>query len=136
MLFDTRDAIEAPPGPGGDTRGPGMAALRTILSALDIPELEPVPRDHVLTKTFYLLRSFPGRFASGQLWVEATPRANDDEPRQPPGARRRRRLLDHHHVERSRRRLGDAAGRPADAAAGLRPSRASANSRSAPASTS
>ena len=49
-----------------------MVALRNILSALDIPELEPVPRDHVLTKTFYLLKDFPGRFASGQLWVEAT----------------------------------------------------------------
>ena len=80
VLFDTRDAVEAPPGVGGSTRGPGMTALRGILSALDIPELEPVPRDHVLTKTFYLLKEFPGRFASGQLWVEATPTANDDEP--------------------------------------------------------
>ena len=60
MLFDTRDALEAPPGPGGATRGPGMVALRTILSSLDIPELEPVPRDHVLTKTFYpAARTFP-----------------------------------------------------------------------------
>ncbi len=80
VLFDTRDAVEAPPGSGGETRGPGMVALRSILSALDIPELEPVPRDHVLTKTFYLLKEFPGRFTSGQLWVEATPAANDDEP--------------------------------------------------------
>ena len=113
-----------------------MLALRAILSSLDIPELEPVPRDHVLTKTFYLLRDFPGRFNTGQLWVEALPRDDDDEAAEPPGARRRRRLVDHHHLERSRRRLGDAAGRPADAAAGLRPSRASANSPSAPASTS
>jgi len=80
VLFDTRDAVEAPPGPGGSTRGPGMEALRGILSSLDIPELEPVPRDHVLTKTFYLLRDFPGRFNTGQLWVEALPAANDDEP--------------------------------------------------------
>ena len=28
VLFDTRDAVEAPPGPGGATRGPGMVALR------------------------------------------------------------------------------------------------------------
>jgi hypothetical protein len=77
VLFDTRDALEAPPGPGGANRSPGMVALRQILSSLDIPELEPVPRDHVLTKTFYLLRDFPGRFASGQLWVEAT--ATDSE---------------------------------------------------------
>ena len=79
VLFDTRDAIMAPPGPGGEARAPGMVALRTILSSLDIPELEPVPRDHVLTKTFFLLKDFPGRFASGQLWVEATQTAKDDE---------------------------------------------------------
>ena len=52
-----------------------MMELRQILSSLDIPELEPVPRDHVLTKTFYLLRDFPGRFDGGQLWVEALPSA-------------------------------------------------------------
>jgi len=80
VLFDTRDAIEAPAGAGGETRGPGMQALRAILSSLDIPELEPVRRDHVLTKTFYLLKDFPGRFSSGQLWVEALPAVNDDEP--------------------------------------------------------
>jgi len=79
VLFDTRDAVDAPPGPGGEMRGPGMVALRTILSSLDIPELEPVPHDHVLTKTFFLLRDFPGRFTNGQLWVEALPAENEDE---------------------------------------------------------
>ena len=84
ILFDTRDAVEAPPGPGGENRSAGMMALRSILSGLDIPELEPVPRDHVLTKTFFLLRDFPGRFSNGQLWVEATPpQPADDEPRRP-----------------------------------------------------
>ena len=71
VLFDTRDAVMAPPGTGGENRSPGMIALRGILSSLDIPELEPIPRDHVLTKTFYLLRDFPGRFNTGQLWVES-----------------------------------------------------------------
>jgi uncharacterized protein DUF4159/aerotolerance regulator-like protein len=79
MLFDTRDAVLAPPGPGGEARSPGMAELRSILSSLDIPELEPVPRDHVLTKTFFLLRDFPGRFTSGQLWVEALQSADKEE---------------------------------------------------------
>ena len=50
------------PAPAARCSGPGMVALRSILSSLDIPELEPVPRDHVLTKTFFLLRDFPGRF--------------------------------------------------------------------------
>jgi hypothetical protein len=79
VLFDTRDAIDSPPGPSGEVRSPGMLQLRKILSSLDIPQLEPVPRDHVLTKTFYLLRDFPGRFSNGQLWVEALPATDDQE---------------------------------------------------------
>jgi hypothetical protein len=79
VLFDTRDAVEAPPGPGGESQTPGMMTLRTILSSLDVPELEPVPKEHVLTKTFYLLRDFPGRFNSGPTWVETLPREDEDE---------------------------------------------------------
>jgi hypothetical protein len=79
VLFDTRDAVEAPAGPNGESQTPGMQALRDILSSLDVPELEPVPREHVLTKTFYLLRDFPGRFSSGQTWVEALPHEDEDE---------------------------------------------------------
>jgi hypothetical protein len=79
VLFDTRDAIEATPGESGVSQTQGMLALRNILSALDVPELEPVPREHVLTKTFYLLRDFPGRFNTGQTWVETLPRDDDDE---------------------------------------------------------
>jgi hypothetical protein len=78
VVFDTRDAIEAPPGDGA-SQTPGMLALRNILSSLDVPELEPVPREHVLTKTFYLLRDFPGRFNTGQTWLETLPREDDDE---------------------------------------------------------
>jgi hypothetical protein len=83
VLFDTRDALEAPAGPGGESRGPGMMALREILSSLDIPELEPVSGDHVLTKTFFLLRDFPGRFNNGRLWVEALPAADEDQGERP-----------------------------------------------------
>jgi Domain of unknown function (DUF4159)/Aerotolerance regulator N-terminal len=83
VLFDTRDALMAPPGPGGEARSPGMAELRSILSSLDIPELEPVPRDHVLTKTFFLLRDFPGRYTGGQLWVEALPAEGEEEQTRP-----------------------------------------------------
>ena len=83
VLFDTRDAVEAPPGAGGESQTPGMQALRGILSSLDVPELEPVPREHVLTKTFYLLRDFPGRFNSGQTWVETLPREEEDEASRP-----------------------------------------------------
>jgi Domain of unknown function (DUF4159)/Aerotolerance regulator N-terminal len=79
VIFDTRDAIEAPPGENGASQTAGMLTLRNILSGLDVPELEPVPREHVLTKTFYLLRDFPGRYNTGQTWVETLPRDDDDE---------------------------------------------------------
>ena len=38
-----------------------------------MPPLEPVPLDHVLTKAFYILRDFPGRWTGGKVWVEALP---------------------------------------------------------------
>ena len=118
VLFDTRDAIMAPPGPGGANRSPGMLALRNILSSLDIPELEPVSRDHVLTKTFFLLqrlsRPLQLRPALGR---SAADRRRAGRREQAAGARRRRRLLHHHQLERFCRRLGDAQRRPGHAAA-------------------
>ncbi|TDR93331.1 DUF4159 domain-containing protein [Enterovirga rhinocerotis] len=78
VIFDTRDAMSARPG-GQPT--PEGQALRRMLATLDIPELEPVSRDHVLTKTFYLLDAFVGRYATGQTWVEALPPAAEGERR-------------------------------------------------------
>ncbi|MBS9478561.1 DUF4159 domain-containing protein [Ancylobacter sp. VKM B-3255] len=80
IVFDTRDAETVLPGSNG-AGSPANDTLRAILAGLDIPELEPVPRDHVLTKAFYLLRDFPGRFTGGATWVEALPATNDDEER-------------------------------------------------------
>jgi hypothetical protein len=71
VLFDTRDADVA--GSGGTT--PEAQALQLIASGLDIPPLEPMPADHVLTRTFYLLQDFPGRHPRGTVWVEAAPMA-------------------------------------------------------------
>lgn len=71
ILFDTRDRQLSLPGVNGNTTGPGSKALRMILSDLDIPPLEIVPQSHVLTKAFYLLQNFPGRWTGGPLWVEA-----------------------------------------------------------------
>lgn len=76
ILFDTRDEAASFSFGGGGSISPQTSNLRTLLEALDIPPLEPVPDDHVLTKSFYLLDSFPGRFASGPLWVEALPEAD------------------------------------------------------------
>ena len=69
ILFDTRDAPDAELSPDGMT--PQRRALRRILEKLDIPPLERVPKTHVLTRSFFLLRSFPGRFAGPEPWVEA-----------------------------------------------------------------
>ncbi|TPW32867.1 DUF4159 domain-containing protein [Pararhizobium mangrovi] len=76
VLFDTRDQLGSLGGDGAVT--PQTQRLRAILANLDVPPLEPVPDDDVLTKAFYILRSFPGRYAGGRMWVEATP---DDEGR-------------------------------------------------------
>jgi hypothetical protein len=71
ILFDLRDD-----GAGADALNGGATAsseaLRRILAKLDIPPLEPVPAAHVLTKSFYLLDRFPGRYDGGKLWVEHT----------------------------------------------------------------
>ncbi|WP_207483383.1 DUF4159 domain-containing protein [Arenibaculum pallidiluteum] len=65
ILFDTRDGrFGAGGGPGGDR-------LQELVEGLDVPALAPAPPEHVLTKSFYLLQDFPGRYAGGEVWVEA-----------------------------------------------------------------
>ncbi len=71
ILFDTRDAGEVVPGPFGTAAGSRQRLLR-LVGGIKIPPLEPIPPNHVLTKSFYLLHEFPGREAGGQLWVEPT----------------------------------------------------------------
>jgi Domain of unknown function (DUF4159)/Aerotolerance regulator N-terminal len=80
VIFDTRDALTARPG-GPST--PEADWLRTLLKGVDVPELEPVPRDHVVTKSFYLIDAFVGRTDMGQTWIEALPPPdpNDRAPR-------------------------------------------------------
>lgn len=80
IIFDTRDYGSGMP-TGSSLEGRNGAALKRVLGALDVPRLEPVPEDHVLTKAFYLLRSFPGRWEGGQLWVEATSESEGENRR-------------------------------------------------------
>jgi len=68
IIFDTRDQ-----GVSATDTGTQNKALTRLIGQLDIPPLEPVPENHVLTKSFYLMRSFPGRYDGGSLWVEAEP---------------------------------------------------------------
>ncbi|SFR15185.1 DUF4159 domain-containing protein [Poseidonocella sedimentorum] len=69
ILFDTRDADVA--GYGGAS--PEARRLQQIAAPLDLPPLEPLPEDHVLTRAFYLLQDFPGRHNGRAVWVEAAP---------------------------------------------------------------
>ncbi|HVC50865.1 MAG TPA: DUF4159 domain-containing protein [Stellaceae bacterium] len=69
ILFDTRDADQQIPGRFGTGAASRQELLR-LVHGIKIPPLEPIPPDHVLTKSFYLLHDFPGREAGGQLWVE------------------------------------------------------------------
>jgi hypothetical protein len=70
ILFDTRDANISGSFGGGTKKA---RKLQEIAARLDIPRLEPVPEDHVLTRSFYLLRDFPGRHMGPPVWVEAAP---------------------------------------------------------------
>lgn len=69
VLFDTRDQFSSIE--NSNDASPNTQRLRDILANLDIPPLEPVPADHVLTKSFYLLTNFPGRYSGSPLWVQA-----------------------------------------------------------------
>jgi len=76
ILFDTRDQGTSLPGAYGaaDT----ARRLQTLLAGVRIPALTAVPPDHVLTKSFYLMQDFPGRWIGGTLWVEPVEdRTND-----------------------------------------------------------
>jgi len=65
LLIDTRNGSSL--GVESD-----FSALKTLLEGLDAPALAPVPSDHVLTRSFYLLDSFQGRYADRRLWIEAS----------------------------------------------------------------
>lgn len=66
VVFDTGDE--------GDRvlrAGQPHPGLQRVTEGLDIPRLVEAPEDHVLTKSFYLLQVFPGRWANGPIYVQA-----------------------------------------------------------------
>lgn len=73
IVFDTRDDERAVA--GLDT--PERAALREILGQIDTPPLTPLPRDHVLTRSFYLLDDLSGRMDDNPVWVQSAGSDND-----------------------------------------------------------
>ncbi|MBT3370856.1 MAG: DUF4159 domain-containing protein [Rhodospirillaceae bacterium] len=76
IVFDSRDAGNGMPlmrrRLGAGARGGSSASerLRQLLSRLDLPPVAPVPQGHVLTRSFYLLQDFPGRYVGAPVWVE------------------------------------------------------------------
>ncbi|HLO77128.1 MAG TPA: DUF4159 domain-containing protein, partial [Magnetospirillum sp.] len=43
--------------------------LRQLTQRLAVPPLGQMTEDHVLTRSFYLLKEMPGRFAGGTVWI-------------------------------------------------------------------
>ncbi|MCH8168792.1 MAG: DUF4159 domain-containing protein, partial [Proteobacteria bacterium] len=63
--------------------GFGAAAaidLRQIARALNLPPLAPIDQDHVLSRSFYLLAAFPGRWRGARVWTEAPPPGESRRP--------------------------------------------------------
>lgn len=67
ILFDTKDGNALLPG----SDGPGAQRLRAMLDGVDLPALAPVPEEHALTRSFYLLQDFPGRYVGAPVWLDA-----------------------------------------------------------------
>lgn len=77
ILFDTREQGSV----NTSILGMGSSAsakLRNLIGELDIPPLMRVPPDHALTRAFYLLDRFPGRWAGGAVWVERRGEQHND----------------------------------------------------------
>jgi hypothetical protein len=71
LIIDTQDAPIA----ANQTTSP----LRRLLGSLDIPELSPIPKNHVITRTYFLLEKIVGRYSQGETWIEALPILKDDD---------------------------------------------------------
>lgn len=65
LMLDTADEAER-----SFRAGSAHPGLARVTDGLNIGRLSPVPDDHVLTKSFYLTRVFPGRWANGPVYVE------------------------------------------------------------------
>ena len=76
ILFDLRESsgtLNSALGSMGNAQ-----YLQQLTSGLDIPELEPIPSGHVMTRSFYLLESFPGRNNNRDFWAERTDQYRND----------------------------------------------------------
>jgi hypothetical protein len=65
IVIDTRDS-----GSGAGFAPGTEEALRRIARSLIVPPLAPLSGEHVLSRAFYLLSDFPGRFTGDTVWVQ------------------------------------------------------------------
>jgi hypothetical protein len=65
IVIDTRDS-----GSGAGFAPGTENALRRIAHSLIVPPLAPLSGEHVLSRSFYLLSDFPGRFTGDTVWVQ------------------------------------------------------------------
>jgi hypothetical protein len=73
ILVDTRDS-----GSGAGFAPGTENAFRRIAQGLTVPALAPLSTDHVLSRSFYLLNDFPGRFTGEPVWAQRDQdRSND-----------------------------------------------------------
>lgn len=68
ILLDTRD--QAISNQADEARIGSTTLLQQMLSGLNLPALSVVSRGHALTQSFYLIDQFPGRWDTGEVWVE------------------------------------------------------------------
>jgi len=66
LVIDTQDG-------GSGFSSARSVDMRQIARALNLPPLAPVDRSHVLSRSFYLLAAFPGRWRGDRVWAEAAP---------------------------------------------------------------
>ena len=74
LFIDTRNG-------GSLADSDSFADLDRVLPGLDTPPLSPVGDEHVLTRSFYLLDSFPGRYQNRRLWLESSGTGEQSERR-------------------------------------------------------
>jgi hypothetical protein len=65
ILIDTRDS-----GSGAGFAPGTEDALKRLARALVVPPLAPLTGEHVLSRSFYLLSDFPGRFTGDTVWAQ------------------------------------------------------------------
>ena len=70
--------FDAPDQPGAVAAdGKNHGRLEEIVHNLDIPAVSRLANDHVLTRTFYLMKGLPGRYVDGEVLIEQGSSVND-----------------------------------------------------------